>query len=452
MQIAMYTFITILIASFLVGYKFSRSKANRSECQANEYHFGNRSLGWFLLMMTFVATQVGGGFILGTAEAAFTHVIWGIFYSLGQALGFLALGLGFGARLQSLKLHTAADLFEVYYGSRPLKSFASLLSIVSLSGILIAQAVAIKKFMYSLGYDGELFFLFSWFAVILYTAQGGFLAVVWTDFVQAIFMVLMLLVAFFFVMSSSSTPLAMPLDTHSFSEAPLALLVMPFLFMFIEQDMVQRCFAGRSKRDVTIGALMAACVLFGLAFIPVYFGMLGSSLGIAAGPTSKFMEVVKSATNGPIISAASCAVLLAIVSTASSLLSAISSNISSDFLSKKRFLRTTTFATGCVALGASYLSSDIFTWMIASYELAVDCLFVPLVAAVFLKERCRSLLPAALLSVACGFAGFLVEQFMGLWVLMPLSLSASGYAIGYFLRARQFTSSSTSPTIPYERI
>lgn len=440
MNYSILPFIVVLAISFVVGFVFSKTAKKSSD-----YFLGDRSLGWFLLMMTFVATQVGGGFILGTAEASFEYGFYGIFYSLGQALGFLALGAGFGAKLQSLKLTTASDLFETYYGSPALKKFAAALSIIALTGILIAQAVALRKFMGSLGWNEEWIFLASWLVVILYTTQGGFLAVVWTDLLQATLMIAILVGAFCYTLLEPSTPpvtMAFSYDPalwDEFSPKLLGLLVMPFLFMFIEQDMVQRCFAGKNQQAVTKGALAASCVLFCLAIIPVYFGLVSNTHGVKAESTSKFMEAISLSTNGVIFSAAACAVLLAVISTASSLLSAISSNIANDFGSFKS-PRIITFATGMVALAASHFSSNIFGWMIASYELAVGCLFVPLVSAVFLKERAKNLLLAAKLSCIFGCIGFIEEKLfphgtIGLFV--PLLLSGIGYVTGILLSQKQ---------------
>lgn len=435
-------FFVVLALSFVVGFCCSKSSQKSSH-----YFLGDRSLNWFLLMMTFVATQVGGGFILGTAEASFEHGIYGIFYSLGQALGFLALGLGFGAKLQSLKLNTASDLFETYYGSKPLKKFAALLSVISLTGILIAQAVALRKFMFSLGWNEEWIFYTTWLTVIFYTTQGGFLAVVWTDLLQATLMIGILLVAFFVTCSQPHTPalseslISSAASAGDFDPKLLGLLIMPFLFMFIEQDMVQRCFAGKNQKAVTKGALAASCVLFVLAIIPVYFGLIGKGFGVANDQSSKFMQAISLSTNSMVFSCASCAVLLAIVATSSSLLSAISSNIANDFVGLSR-PRTITLVTGLVALAASTFSSNIFEWMIASYELAVDSLFVPLVFAVFLKERCQHLGLAAKLATLFGCLGFIGAKLFSLATLglfLPLLFSLFGYALGAIITKRLYS-------------
>lgn len=434
-------FLAVLALSFIVGC-FCSKRAKGNDSKGSDYFLASRQLGWFLLTMTFAATQIGGGFILGTADSAAQIGPYAILFPIGYCLGFLALGLGFGAKLQSLQLNTASDVFERYYDSSLLKKIAALLSVLSLTGILIAQAVGLKKFLFSVGWTDEWIFLAAWSIVILYTTQGGFLAVVWTDAIQGLVMIGMLIGACLFTMytapdfSQTLTNMA-SIKWEAAEDKILGFLIMPFLFTFIEQDMLQRCFAAKSKRAVTIAGCLSACILFALAIIPVYFGMLADELGIKTAANSTFMEVVKVLTNPFVASIAASAILLAIISTASSLLSAVSSNISQDFVVNKKLsitrMKAITFGIGIVALIGSYTATNILSCMIASYELSVACLFVPLVMGVFLQGRAKALLPAAILSVACGGAGFILVKAISLgWLgdIMPLALSAAGYGVG----------------------
>ncbi len=433
-------FVALLFISCAVGILLPKKASG-----AEGFFLGQRSLNWFMLMMTFIGTQIGGGFILGTAEAAFKDGFYGIFYSLGLSCGFLVLGLGLGARIRSLELNTVADVFERYYKSPFLKKYASILSIISLTGILIAQAVSLKKFLFSTSLASEALFIISWMVVIAYTTKGGFLAVVWTDMVQAVAMIVMLAVVFVFALFTAPSDLQITTTGFVKPEA-LSYLVMPFLFMFIEQDMVQRCSSGKSLRQVTVAAFAASVVLFLLAFVPVYFGLSARALKLEPGQGSVFMEVVKAMTNPWVTSCAALSVLLAIISTASSLLLAVSSNIAQDFNQKISSSiaksRAITISVGILALAVSYTARDIIPCLIMSYELAVDCLFVPLIAAVILKERVQDKKLAALLSVALGSAGYCLEQWtfiLPAGYFTPIILSTAGYALGYF-----FTKKSSS--------
>ena len=430
-----FPFLIILGACVGIGAIFSRSSK-----KPTHYYLGNRSLGWFPLAMSFVATQVGGGFLLGTAEAAFRYGVFGVCYAASQSLGFLALALGLGAKWRALELNTGPELFEKYYGSRNLKRWASLLSILSLTGILIAQAVGLRKFFYSMGWSGEAIFLISWMAIVIYTMQGGFLAVVWTDCVQAILMIGALLlifgdVALFSPAVDEVSWLAADPGEQMIAELA-CLLMIPFLSMCIEQDMVQRCFAGRNGRQVTLAAAYSSAILLALALIPVYFGSLARALGVIDVSSSKFMDAVLLSTNAFLATLAASAVLLAIASTASSLLCAASSNLAQDFFLSSYSAtraRVLTALLGVASYGASFLSATIFDWMIGGCELGVDCLFVPALACVFAKEDCLARKPAAIASVILGAFGFALRLCypLGIFrIVLPLALSGLGYLVG----------------------
>ena len=92
---------------------------------------------------------------------------------------------------------------------------------------------------------------------------------------------------------------------------------MPLLFMVIEQDMAQRCFAARSPRVVTRAAAYAAlCTLF-VCVIPVFVGILGKQMGIIVpAGSSVFMDVTQDLTNPSLAAFIGCAVLMAVLSTA----------------------------------------------------------------------------------------------------------------------------------------
>ncbi|HXF29179.1 MAG TPA: hypothetical protein VN457_04960, partial [Chlamydiales bacterium] len=366
-----------------------------------------------------------------------------LLFPFGYCLGFLCLGLGFGARLRALNVDTASDIFERFYASPLLKKIAASLSVISLTGILIAQAVALKKFLISSGWSSEWIFLASWAAVIIYTTQGGFLAVVWTDTVQAVVMIGMLLVAFFLTLETTSTAVVVTDIASQWTIAEpkiIGYLLIPCLFTFIEQDMCQRCFAAKSSRDVKIAGFLSCAVLFCLAAIPVVFGMMGAKLGLQPGSGSVFMEVVNQLTSKGVSAIAASAVLLAIISTASSLLSAVSSNVAQDFgnaIYKKpismKATKAITLAIGVIALVGSYTATGILSCMIASYELSVGCLFVPFVAAVFLKEAALQYDKAAMMSVIAGACGFVMTKTVSLGMcadFVPLAMSGAAYGLG----------------------
>ncbi len=143
--------------------------------------------------------------------------------------------------------------FEVAYGSAVLKKTASILSVISLFMILVAQIIASHKFLVTLGMSKSS--IHSVLAiVIIYTTRwvesrhfyrhgagsvfsGVFLACFW---ICALFR------SFGINLANDAV--------ENFSEVSPKLcgwLLMPILFMVIEQDMGQRCFAGASAKVVS---------------------------------------------------------------------------------------------------------------------------------------------------------------------------------------------------------
>lgn len=404
---------TLQIICFWVGKNAAKDMTTQKD-----YFLAGKSIGFFPLMMTFIATQIGGGLILGSAEEAYHYGWYVLLYPLGQCLGFILLAAGIGKRMARFGVSTVAQVFQVVYKSSNLKKIASLLSIGSLFLIFVAQIIASKKFMVSLGIDNMSLFLGFWTIVIIYTVMGGLQAVVATDLIQALFFITIFVLCF--VIAFISNPLkieeivAAGFQAESFDFNPAKLcgwLLMPLLFMVIEQDMAQRCFAAKSGRVVSYAAGFAALSTFIVCVIPVCFGVIGKTTGILSGDgSSVLMTFIQQNTNPIITALVGCAILAAIISTADSLINAISSNLTQDFdfafLKQSSSLKVSQFITCLIALGGicvSFLFNNVVDLLIQSYELSVSCLFIPVITAVINQTGNRLSAWLAIIFGACGF-------------------------------------------------
>jgi len=405
-----------------------------------EYFLAGKSVKFFPLMMTFLATQVGGGIILGAAEEAYRFGWPVLLYPLGAVSGLILLGCGLGSKLAGLQVSTVAQIFEIIYGSVPLRKVASLLSVISLFMILVAQIIASHKFLVSMGMDHAAVFVLFWAFVIVYTAQGGLKAVIATDVVQAAFFSAVFLLCFGYVLlfepSISISEASRIGDLAEVSSKLWGWLLMPLLFMLIEQDMGQRCFAGASSHVVSKAAFWAGICTLVICIVPVFLGSLARIMGVEV-PTggSVLMAVVARTTNPWITALVGCAILAAIISTATSLINAISSNLSSDFsFSLLKSIDPMKIARGgscLISLGAIFFAfyfDNIVDILIQSYELSVSCLFVPVVMALFIRKGHAE---AAFTAIGLGAVGFFLlpsdpipKEIAG------LCLSFAGYGVG----------------------
>ena len=442
------TFIGVLTLLQLLCLWAGKKSSTHLEDQ-QDYFLASKEVRFFPLLMTFVATQIGGGLVLGAAEEAYQFGWTVLLYPLGQCLGFVVLALGVGRKLARFQVSTVAELLEVVYGSSALKKMGSLLSIISLFMILIAQVIASRKFMASIGVDNTALFFGFWGIVIIYTVMGGLRAVVNIDIIQALFFICVFAFGLSYIFYTGTFSLPAVIEggwrgeVFDYDAAKLGgWLLMPLLFMVIEQDMAQRCFAAKSPRVVTRAAAYAALMTLVVCLIPVFLGVLGKQLGVIVPPgSSVFMDVVQAFTNPYIAAVIGCAVLMAVLSTAISLLNAVSSNLSQDFdFSFKRgansvqVSRMITAGIGLSALVGSFFAGEIVGLLIQSYELSVYCVFVPVCIAL-VKPRGHAL--SAWLAFFLGAVGFCITRFIVIEVLpkelICLTLSLVGFGLGEVL-------------------
>ncbi len=410
-------------------------RASKSMNSQDDYFLAGRSIRFFPLMMTLVATQIGGGLVLGSAEEAYKYGWIVLLYPLGATLGLMALACGIGKRMSRFQVSTVAALFEVVYGSLKLKKIASFLSIFSLFFILVAQVIASKKFMLSLGVDNQTIFLLFWGIVIVYTVMGGLKAVVATDIIQAIFFITIFFLSFiycYFFSTFEFTPVQMEAFQFDASKCT-GWLLMPLLFMVIEQDMAQRCFAAKSGKVVSLASGVAAVTTIIVCLIPVFFGVAAKSSGVEVKEGSSVLMAVVGATTTPFIAAlVGCAILVAIISTADSLINAISSNVASDF-GKVKSVTQARIITTLISLSALFVSfsfHNVVDLLILSYELSVSALFVPIFMALFIRKGNPL---SAVMAIVLGTTGFLLFHLVQAPIfpreIDSLILSGMGYGL-----------------------
>ncbi|MBS0585596.1 MAG: sodium:solute symporter family protein [Verrucomicrobia bacterium] len=425
--------ITLFGVMFLSLYFSARSEKHVKNNR--DYFNGGGNVTFFPLFMTFLATQVGGGMILGAAEEAYTSGALVFLYPMGVALGLIILGLGIGKRLSSLKVTTVAEIFQVKYKSPRLRKIASLVSIFSLFMILVAQMVATQKFFLSFGIASPAWYLLFWFLAISYTVRGGMKGVIAADIVQALFFLTIFAGALFYTYLSDVS-FSLPSVDLTATPKMWGWLIMPLLFMLIEQGMAQRCFAGKSPSVVRSATITAGIVAFITALVPIFFGILAKNYAITILPgSSVLISSVAYFTNPFVTALLGVAVLLAIASTAVAMINAISSNFVSDFHffagdSIKKAKRVTIIVS-LAALIFSFYAENVLDLLIQSYELSIATLFAPIMIALFRKHASYQGARGAIL---LGIVGFILIRVYPLPVYFPKELLAPVLSfLGYFL-------------------
>lgn len=194
-----------LVMNMVIGIIASRSRSRAGFL--NNYFIGGRSMGGLVLAMTLVATYTSASSFLGGPGLASS---WGLSQSWIAAIqigtAFLTLGvMGKKLAIISRRIHavTITDYLRARYESPAVVILCSLCLVVFFITQMVAQFIGGATLMQSvtgLSYTQGLM-LFA-LIVILYTAIGGFKAVVATDTMQGIIMTIGTFLLIFFIISA----------------------------------------------------------------------------------------------------------------------------------------------------------------------------------------------------------------------------------------------------------
>jgi len=444
MNINLFTGLVLLLG---IVYSYIGYRASRTINSLSDYFLAGRSVGIFGLTIALIATQLGGGAILGTSKESFSVGIYGLSYIVSICIGFLLLACGIAQRLRAFNVTTTAELFEKKYKSVTLKKIASLLSIISLCGLLTAQIVASKNLMLSLNVYSLNIFLIFWIFVIGYTMVGGLRAVVNNDIFQLAFIIVVFVSLFFYdsitssvgIMQVFTTPQRFFAQTAGFTwQRLLAILIIPACYSLIEQDIAQTIFAARSPRIAVTGSFLAAIGMMLFACIPVYFGMKAKIIGLAVPEGANPLLYLFDQNYSPfIVLLVVYGIFAAIISTADALLCAISSHIVQDFSLEKYTTRVLVWSkiimgiVGVFALCAASLYTNIIDVIVGSYDIPVVTLFIPLIISYYTYKVS---VWGAYASIICGLASLVIFKYFAFFAFSPevmaLAISCASYYIG----------------------
>ncbi|WP_240376894.1 sodium/proline symporter [Bacillus piscicola] len=184
-------FIIYLLILMIVGIYFSR----RASQSADSYLLGDRNIGPAVTAFTMQSTSMSGFMFLGGPAQAFQQGWFAIYYAIGDAGGGIVNLTVLGKRMRRLSERLGAlspiEYLEKRYESAAVRIIGGIISIVFLFAYVFAQFIASGKALESLtGLPYSWALIIGVSVIIIYTVVGGYLAVVWTDFFQAIVMLI----------------------------------------------------------------------------------------------------------------------------------------------------------------------------------------------------------------------------------------------------------------------
>jgi len=196
------TFVVYIAAMILIGFIAYRATKNFSD-----YILGGRSLGSFVTALSAGASDMSGWLLMGLPGAIFVAGLSESWIAIGLIIGAWLNWLFVAGRLRVHTEHnhnalTLPDYFSHRFEdeSRMLRIFSALVILVFFTIYCASGVVAgARLFESTFGMPYEYALWVGAAATILYVFIGGFLAVSWTDTVQATLMIFALLITPLFV-------------------------------------------------------------------------------------------------------------------------------------------------------------------------------------------------------------------------------------------------------------
>ncbi|OXY80850.1 sodium/pantothenate symporter [Oceanimonas doudoroffii] len=435
-----------------------------------DYFLGSRSMGGFVLAMTMVATYASASSFIGGPGAAYRMGLGWVLLAMIQVptvwLTLGVLGKQFAHIARRVNALTINDMLQARYQSPLVVLLAGLGLLAAFVATMVVQFIGGARLLETvtgLSYQSGLM-LFAG-AVLLYTLVGGFRAVVVTDAVQGILMLLGTVVLLAGVLQAGGGAATMFAELKAIDpglvqpQGPDGFLSMSFMLSFwvlvcfgvigLPHSAV-RCLAYKDSaamhRGIIIGTLVGAVLMFGMHFA----GALGRVLVPELTVPDKVMPTLMLTVLPPLVAGLFLAgPMAAIMSTIDSQLIQAAATLVKDLylnhLCKtqpapaviKRASKLVTLTLGLIVLWAALSPPEMIIWLnLMAFGALQAIFFWPLVLGLYWWRGNSTGALASMLTGAISYS--LLLHFgikpLGLHAIVPsLALSGLAYVVGSLL-------------------
>ncbi len=271
----------------------------------NNYLIANRNIGIFSLTSSFVSSALGAWILFGPASAA----TWGglgavIGYALGTAFPLLILiSLGSKFRNSFPKAKTLIEVIRLKFGKQLFKLIL-FLTIFYMAIFLIAEVTAISILVnYISGTSLWIIALIVVTSSVAYTLYGGLRASIFTDSIQFIVLMILLLIAISFLLSfnitqfnfefiKSNKPNLLSIEYLSNFTAGLTFFIAVAATNLFHQGNWQRVYAAKNNIILKKSLLISFFLIIPVVFFMGFSGLVAASIDSNVIPDLAFFSLL----------------------------------------------------------------------------------------------------------------------------------------------------------------
>ena len=271
----------------------------------NNYLLANRSVGTFSLTSSLVASALGAWILFGPASAA----TWGgigavIGYALGTAFPlFILIYLGTQFREKYPKGKTLVEVVRLKYGPNLFKLIL-VLSVFYMTIFLIAEVTAVSMLInYISGTDLWITALIVIISSLIYTLYGGLRASIFTDNIQFLFLIVLLLITFSYLLNFNTNefnfdyiktkqPQLLSINYLPNFTAGLTFFIAVAATNLFHQGNWQRVYAAKNTEVLKKSLIFSFLIIIPIVFFMGFSGLVAASSENIVAPDLAFFQLL----------------------------------------------------------------------------------------------------------------------------------------------------------------
>lgn len=416
-------FIGLIIYFIILVWVVSRDKKNKD---SYDYFFADRSLPFWALSITFVASWWGAGSALSTADLGY-EVGMSAFFYYGVPVLISTFLIILGAKyIRQVGYLTQGKMMEKRY-SETVAKLLSFMIILFMVFNAASQMVGIGEFFGTyLEIRYEYAIIFGTIIVLIYSMFGGFRAVVITDIIQFVLLTLSVFFVFYIGykfaggfdgISKKATILnknGYMSITHNMSKYLIYVITFGCSWM-IQANVWQRISAARNGKDAKNMALLSFFVYIPLYLIVVITGMCGLVLFKNLPSGGIVIAIIKNYMNPFVATVSFIGISAAIMSTMDSLINTGAMTLLMDFdiFKKDKGVKNSRLATLIITIIAFIIAIKIRSILRVSWiasDIITTGVFIPLVFGFFWKRgNSKGAMASMTMGIIYCFYNLLIE-------------------------------------------
>lgn len=455
-DIGLYIVVVYLASLLVVGWLANRSRRDNS---VKDFYLAGSSLGFVSLFFTMYATQYSGNTLLALPGKAYRTGLTSLgvmFAVMGVALVYSVFAPRLNQLAKSHQFITMGDFIQWRYQSKLLRSLVNVVLVITLVNYALGNFKAVGLLLESAS-GGVVSFstaiLCLAVVMAIYESLGGMRAVVWTDIIQGLLLMVGCLVIFVCVSSISETSSVTRLDgfmqsLHDFATNQwqfsqfFSLIVLIGVGAAVYPQAIQRIYAAKNavtmRRSYRLMFFMPLLTTLPMILVGISVSEWLPSLDKQQSEQATIFAIQRVIEFYPAMSwlliLCIAAALAAIMSTIDSALLSLGSTVTTDFLapylntlSQDKVRQVTRVVSwllmAMVALLAIYLPQTIWALMVFKFELLIQLAPAIILGVRFTKFGANAMINGLLAGVLVAVvikitAGSLLGVHAGVWGLL----------------------------------